>query len=136
MSDYSALNISAAGLSMERLRLDIASMNIANLNTASRIGEGYIPKQLAANIHQLKQFDSLLNYQTIENFISIELGQVKSVFEPAHPLANSQGYVEYPDLNPLTETMNLMSATRSYEANTKAFNASKIMLEETLKLGK
>ena len=136
MSDYSSLNISAMGLGVEKLRLDITSLNISNQNTAARVGEGYVPKHLVSAMQNAGQFDALLNYQQIDTTVQVLSGDVKQVYEPNHPLANSQGYVEYPDINPLTEMMNLMSATRSYEANAKAFTASRVMFDETLKLGK
>ena len=57
-------------------------------------------------------------------------------YEPAHPDANAQGYVEYPNINPMEESANLMLASRSYEANIAAFNVSKNMMQRALELNK
>lgn len=60
----------------------------------------------------------------------------KLVFDPEHPDANDQGYVQMPNVDPLKEMVDLISSTRSYEANVTVFNASKEMLMKTLQLGK
>lgn len=60
----------------------------------------------------------------------------KSVYDPEHPDANDEGYVQMPNVDPLREMVNLMSATRSYEANVTVFNANKSMLMKALEIGK
>ena len=58
------------------------------------------------------------------------------VFDPGHPDADAQGYVAYPNVNPITEMVDLMTATRAYEANVAAINATKRVLEAALSIGR
>lgn len=68
--------------------------------------------------------------------IVFDRGPFKLVFDPTHPDANEEGYVAYPNVDPLKEMVDLMSATRSYEANITSLNATKDMLLKALEIGK
>ena len=136
MADFKAFEISSAGMALEKLRVDLAAMNIANMNTAARIGEGYRPRHIEASLVGQTGFQDFMSSLDIQQLVAVRSGNVKQVYEPSHPLADQDGMVEYPDVQPLTEMMTLMNAMRSYEANARAFNASKLLIDEAIKLGK
>ncbi len=142
MELFRDFNIRASGLTAERLRMDLISNNIANANT-TRTKEGG-PYQ-----RQIPIFGEVL--ETVHNGPGtpenrpggVKVLQVTSpqtpprlVYDPSHPDANGEGYVAYPDINVVSEMVNLISASRAYEANITAFNAAKDMFRATLDLGR
>lgn len=140
--DYSSIfAISAAGMEVQRTRLDVAAMNIANVNT-SRAADGgpYIPLTSVTNtkktffdgLKQLGEINSLPQSAVIQQGNSVP----KLVFEPSHPDANIDGFVAYPGVDTVTEMVNLMTAVRAYEANTVALNAAKSMALKAIDLGR
>ncbi|HBE80263.1 MAG TPA: flagellar basal body rod protein FlgC, partial [Firmicutes bacterium] len=142
MDLFRNMEISASALTAERLRMDLISDNLANVNT-TRTKEGG-PYQ-----RKVPVFSEVLDdYMTTGGQIVSKPGGVKvlrvqpdgnpprMVFDPSHPDANADGYVLYPDINPVSEMVNLITASRSYEANVTAFNAAKTIFSASLELGK
>ncbi len=151
MSIFNTLNISASSLTAQRLRMDVASSNIANAETTrATINEDgeYEPYQrkmvsLQPNTPQFKSFLHTARYGTSSeingtkvNGIITDQAPFKNVHNPTHPDADEDGFVQYPNVDPLKETVDMMSATRSYEANITALNASKDMLLKALEIGR
>lgn len=151
MSVFNSLNASASALTAQRLRMDVVSANIANAKTTrATINEdgAYEPyrRKMVAMGSKEGSFKSFL--QQAANSRTNEATGVKVtsitedetpfpiVFQPTHPDANEAGYVELPNVDPLREMVDLMSATRSYEANITSLNASKDMLLRALEIGK
>lgn len=151
MSIFGALNTSASALTAQRLRMDVVSSNIANAQTTrATINEnGEVePYRRKMAVFEPKDgsFQSFL--QKASNTTSTVSGGVKVsriiedddpfklVYNPSHPDANDEGYVQLPNVDPLKEMVDLMSATRSYEANVTALNATKNMLLKALEIGK
>lgn len=151
MSIFGALNASASALTAQRLRMDVVSSNIANAQTtrASVNANGEVePYRRKMVVFEPKDgsFQSFL--QKASNSSSSVSGGVeatkiiednapfKVVYNPNHPDANADGYVQLPNVDPLKEMVDLMSATRSYEANVTALNATKNMLLKALEIGK
>lgn len=144
MSMFSGFHTSASALTAQRLRMDVVSSNMANAETTrGRLVDGewqpYRRKMVSLTPNQGPDFKSLLNekvqgvkVQSIEE----DNTPFKLVYQPEHPDANEQGYVQMPNVDPLREMVDLMSSTRSYEANVTALNASKNMLLKTLEIGK
>lgn len=148
---FNALHNSTSGLTLERLRMDTASSNMANANTTratvneSEEYEPYQRKMVEAKPHG-KSFQSYLNQanQKVNTpHKGVEVSKIvedeappRMEYEPDHPDANEEGYVAYPNVDPLKEMVDMMSATRSYEANVTATNASKSMLLKALEIGK
>lgn len=144
------MNISASGLTMQRLRMDIISSNIANAETtrATMVDGQWQPyrrKMIAAQPYDTK-FGSLLQ-QAMNKSASTGQGvkvtgiredqtDFKLVYDPEHPDAQEDGYVRMPNVDVLKEMVDLMSSTRSYEANVTALNATKGMLLKALEIGK
>ncbi|MCF6149306.1 MAG: flagellar basal body rod protein FlgC [Candidatus Kuenenia sp.] len=138
---FSALDISASGLTAERIRMNVIANNIANANaTKSPDGGPYRREQV--------EFQSVLNRAS--NMSDIEgterLGGVKvskimkskepfnKVFVPGHPQADENGFVEMPNVNIATEMVDLVTASRSYEANLAVINSSKDITNQALSI--
>lgn len=136
MSMFSAFNISASGLTAQRYRMDVISENVANAST-TRTEDGTPYRRKAVTFAQKGNQTSFS--RVLGNISSGYSGQgvkVASVFEdtetemnmvydPSHPDADENGYVTYPNVNIIMEMTNLIDASRAYEANSTAFNASK-----------
>ena len=139
--DYSsAFAISAAGMQVERARLDVAAMNIANVHTTRTSNGGHYSPMVATiknkksflnGLQQLGQLNSLPQVSITQQSNSVP----KLVFEPSHPDANKDGFVAYPGVDTITEMVNLMTAVRSYEANVVALNAAKSMALKAIEIG-
>lgn len=151
MSIFHSLNISSSSLTAQRLRMDVAASNIANATTTrARINENgefepYRRKMVAMQPHGQTFKHFLQKAQSTRNrytegvkatHIVHDREPFKLVYEPTHPDSNEAGYVLYPNVDPLKEMVDLMSATRSYEANITALNASKDMLLKAMEIGK
>lgn len=149
MSIFNGMNISASGLTAQQLRMDTISQNLANVNTTrDENGNPYRRKTVvfaekgndafsnALAMSSIKR-DTKLNGNGVKVTAIVEdhVASMKKVYDPSHPDADEDGYVEYPNVNTVTEMTNLIDASRSYEANVTAFNATKNMLLKGLELG-
>lgn len=139
MSVFNAMNISASGLSGERLRVDVIAGNIANQKTTRTAdGEAYRRKVAVFQENLVQANDTLT--KKVSGLKAVEIVEDDSpltpVYDPTHPDANEDGYYYLPNVDPLTEMVDLMVATRAYEANTTAINASKSMYTTALQIGK
>ncbi len=145
MGVFSGMDISASGMTAQRTRLDIISENIANVNT-TRDADGNVYKRKSV-IFQEKgypSFDEVLlgtkgcvgKGVKITNIIEDDETECRMVYDPSHPDADENGYVTYPNVNTVTEMTDMIDASRSYEANVTAFNASKNMQLKALEIGK
>lgn len=143
---FASLNISASGLSAQRLRLDIIANNLANAESTRTQTGGPYRRQLA--VFAARQ-DGSFNYYMTKALGKWSPGQGVRVtridedpspfqrrYLPGHPDADEEGYVLYPNVNVVTEMVDMISASRSYEANAAAFNASKSMALKALELGR
>ncbi|MFC7372167.1 flagellar basal body rod protein FlgC [Fictibacillus iocasae] len=149
MGIFDAINHSASGLTAQRLRMDIASSNMANADSTrgEYIDGKWQPyrRKMVVLGQKNTSFHSSLN---IAMKSSKEAGGVqasavvedssafKMVYQPSHPDADEEGYVAYPNVDPLKEMVDLMGATRSYEANVTALNAAKGMYLKALEIGR
>lgn len=146
MSFLSSLDISASGMTAQRLRLDIASQNIANIETTkTENGTPYRRKQVELEERTTTSFNTTLNNMinqsnspggVIVKKITEDQSDLKYVYNPTHPDANEEGYVEMPNVDLIQETIDGMAASRAYEANITAFNAMKLMAQKALDIGK
>ena len=150
MSVFQSFGINASGLTAERFRMDIISENIANANT-TRTDDGtpYVRKVVTFQEKNKTgaTFSSMLaNNQSRYNRYGgdgVKVGgvyedtvsQSNMVYDPAHPDADENGYVHYPNVNTITEMTNMIDASRAYEANTTAFSTSKAMAVQGLEMG-
>ncbi len=145
MDFLTAIRISTSGLNVQRTRMNVVASNLANMNT-TRTPEGgpYRKKEVIVSATDAKnkfgqELTNSLNGKLKEAKVSDiveDQSAPKMVYEPNHPDANEQGYVAYPNINLMQEMVNLMSASRSYEANITAINASKSLALKALELGR
>lgn len=152
MSLFQQLSISASALTAQRLRMDIISSNIANATTTrGRMVNGqwmpYQRKMVEFAPKGIQSFDSVLDMAMQNNQggptqgvrvtrIVEDQTPFKLVYDPSHPEANAQGYVQLPNVDLTKEMVDMLSATRAYEANVTAFNAGKNMDMKALEIGR
>ena len=147
MSFLASMGVSVSGMVAQRHRVNTIAENIANAQT-TRTPEGgpYRRREVIfAAVSNDRTFEEELKHQDRSVSTNTEVKVVGVVqdnrapilrYEPSHPDANAQGYVEYPNINAMEESANLMLASRSYEANIAAFNVSKSMIQSALDLNK
>lgn len=148
MSFLSSMNISASAMTAQRLRLDIASENIANIDTTrTEAGGPYRRKMVVFEARNetgfRRAFINAAGKSRQQGVGGVRVSEIaedaspfKSVYNPEHPDADENGYVQMPNIDLIKETVDSMSATRSYEANITAFNAIKMMAGKALEIGK
>lgn len=146
MGIFNSMDISATGLTAQRLRLDTISNNIANANTTRTLEGGPYRRQrvVFSERSSAPTFGSLLNNAINRDVsqgvrvVSIEKdpSPLSFVYDPSHPDADNEGYVAMPNVNIITEMVDMISATRSYEANITAIDAAKSMISKALEIGK
>jgi flagellar basal-body rod protein FlgC len=144
MDFFSAMRISASGLSVQRTRMNVTSSNLANVDTTRTVeGGAYKPRHaVVAAVPLAQSFDEVLGDQLHQQIASAEVvsvqaeeGQGRLVYEPSHPDANGEGYVEYPNISVVGEMTNMVTATRSYEANISAIQTIKQMAKNAFEIG-
>ncbi|MCX7746992.1 MAG: flagellar basal body rod protein FlgC [Clostridia bacterium] len=147
MGYFSALNIGASALTAQRLRMDVISQNIANANTTrTENGTPYRRRDVIFEERSPKTpFSEYLNEASKERIIGsgVRVSNIvedqapfKKVYDPGHPDANEEGYVEMPNIDIVTEMVNMISATRAYEANVTSINTSKSLAMKALEIGR
>lgn len=141
MDMFAAFDVSAAGMNIERMRLDVSATNLANANTTrGPDGTMFKPLRLVARPAAAPFSDMLtgmISANAVPRSVEIEALDVppREVFEPGHPDADARGFVAYPAVNPVSEMVQLISITRAYEANVRVFNATKSMALKALEIG-
>ncbi|HOV91236.1 MAG TPA: flagellar basal body rod protein FlgC [Syntrophorhabdaceae bacterium] len=137
------LKISASGLRAQRIRMETIATNLANIHT-TRTDEGgpYAKKEVVfrtTDLNETQGFGKVLS-ERIEGVKVEEIAksskEFEKVYDPGHPDADKEGYVIYPNVNLMEEMADMVSATRSYEANINVINTTKEMFIKTLEIGK
>ena len=144
MGFLSGMNISGSALTAQRMRMDVISENLANIDTTrTEDGEPYTRKVVVLQERSASFSDVLMNSKlgSADGGVRVvEIGEDPSpyqlVYNPNHPDANEDGYVEMPNVNVTQEMVDMISAYRSYEANVTAFNAYKDMAVKALEIGR
>ncbi len=147
MRIFHTLDVAASGLTSERLRLDIIANNLANANTTRTAGGGPYVRQLAVVASRGPERSGPFAASAGDPASAVGsgvrvLGIVRDPsppvlkYDPSHPDANEEGYVLLPNVNVVTEMVDLISATRAYEANVTALNAAKQMFLKALEIGR
>ena len=145
MGLFQAFNISASGMTAERFRTDIIAENIANVNTTNTEGGGPYRRKVVTfserDVTPFSQYFSASKNALVGNGVKVTRvsedyeNDFIETYDPANPDADENGYVFYPNVNTVTEMTNLIDATRAYEANATAFNASKSLAQAGLQIG-
>ena len=146
MSFLKALDISASGMTAQRMRLDIASENITNASTTrTENGEPYRRKMVVFESVEEGGFRQALRNASagasagggvVVSQIIEDERDFKMEYDPSHPDADENGYMRLPNVDLIKETIDSMSAARSYDANLMAFNAIELMASKALEIGK
>jgi len=147
MGYFSSLDISASGLTAQRLRMDTISQNIANVGTTrTEKGTPYRRRLVVFEERSLPgPFADYLSQDSRERFtgngvrvarIIEDSSPLRRVYDPGHPDADKDGYVMMPNVDVVTEMVNMISATRAYEANVTSITATKSMAQKALDIGK
>lgn len=147
MSMFSSFDVTASGLTAQRLRMDVIAENVANANT-TRTEDGTPYRRKVVTFEEKSQngshFSTVLgnatkNYEgtgvKVSRISEDYTTEMNMVYDPSNPDADENGYVTYPNVNIITEMTNLIDASRSYEANSTAFTASKSMAQQGLQMG-
>lgn len=145
MGMFTGIDASASGLTAERLRMDVISNNIANANTTRTEQGGAYHRRFVVFMpreKELRSFEEMLKqavgYKKTSGegvravAIMEDPQQGPLVYDPTHPDANEEGYVEKPNVNIVAEMVDMITASRAYEANTTAINAAKSMAMKAL----
>ena len=145
MGLFDSIDISGSALSAERLRMDVTAENLANANTTRGAnGEAYRRKTVVLEQQAGGGFDTALNTamgpsatgaaaRGVEVVaIAEDQSPNRMIYDPGHPDADAQGYVEMPNVDSVSEMVDLISASRAYEANVTAMQTAKSMFSKTL----
>ena len=154
MTIFHIMSTTASALTAQRLRMDVISSNIANVDTtrARQVNgewEPYRKKRVVVAEQEGNRFGSFLNVamgKSSKDAVGsgVRIKEIKDdtetpfklTYDPTHPDANAEGYVRTSNVDLLSEMVDLISASRSYEANITVFNANKAMLTKALEIGK
>lgn len=143
---FNSFNISASGLTAERLRMDIISRNIANANT-TRTAAGTPYRRQIPIFQEMKSttfsevFDRVTGQETSRDGVEVsqiteDLTPFNREYNPTHPDADKDGYVLMPNVEVVSEMINLISANRAYDANVTIMNGTKSMALKAMEIGR
>ena len=144
MAFLSSISISGSALTAQKLRMQITAQNLANADSVSVDGTPYRRKVVTLSERQKVDFNSTLT-TALEKSNSLAGVEVKSIteddsvvveFDPDHPAADENGYVTKPAIDTTEEMVEMMAASRAYEANVTMFNAVKNMASKALEIGR
>jgi len=147
LSYFNSLDIGASGLSAQRLRMDMISQNIANINT-TRTEKGTPYRRKVVVFEERSASAPFSEYLTESSKDKIsgkgvrvariveDSSPFKRVYDPGHPDADEDGYVQMPNVDLITEMVNMISATRAYEANVTSINTTKSIALKALDIGR
>ena len=143
MDFFTALDVSSSGLAAERERVNLASSNLANAES-TRSADGSGPYRRRDPVLESVPFEAALAGASGEvTATGVKVSEVvedqrpgRKVYSPSHPDADPQGYVTFPNVNPVHEVVNLLSASKSYEANASAVDTLKSMAQRALDIAR
>jgi flagellar basal-body rod protein FlgC len=133
MGLFNILDISAAGMDVQQARLEAASLNLANSNTSAAPGaQPYRPLEVV--VHSVKSLEAALPKPVVAQMAPTNAAP-RLVYNPGHPDADARGFVSLPGVDPISSMLDLISISRGYEANLRAFDVTRSLLQKTLDLG-
>lgn len=145
MGIYASLGISASGMSAQRLRMDTIASNLANADSTNGVGDAYRRKAVTMSAAPGGPGFALprptasvagegdLHGVAVTGIVE-DNSPLRRIFEPGHPLADGEGYVTRPNVNAVTEMVDLVAAARSFQSNVAAFEATKTMARDALRI--
>ncbi|KLO20815.1 flagellar basal body rod protein FlgC [Marinitoga sp. 1197] len=139
INTFRIMDIAASGMTAERFRSEVISNNLANANTTRTENGGPYRRKIVTfkevlNKNRTKR-DEQLSGVRVSN-LKEDNSPFRLVYDPGHPDADENGYVKYPNVNPLREMVDLIGAQRAYEANVAVINSAKTMFNSALSIGR
>lgn len=140
------MDTASSGLTAQRLRLDVIANNLANINTTRTPKGGPYRRQQVVFYPRgnypsfiIPFFQTMISPEQMGEGVRVisireDTAPLRLVYDPSHPDANPSGYVEYPNVNPVTEMVDMISATRAYEANVQVIQSAKNMAQKALQI--
>ena len=139
MAFLSTLNISGSGMTAQRLRLDIVSDNIANIQTTRTEDGGAYRRKMVVLEAEEPSFQQIMN-PAGDGVRAVAVvddeTELTPVYDPSHPDADEDGYVMMPNIDLVKETADAMAASHAYQANITAFNTTRQMAQSALEIGR
>ena len=141
MDFFTAMEVSASGLSAERTRMNVAASNLANAQTTQSAGGGpykrrdVVLSSVAVPGTAGSPYEQAIRGVAVSS-ISQDGNPPRLEYDPGHPQANAQGYVAYPNVNPVEEMVDMITASRAYEAGITSMSTAVNMAERALGIGK
>ena len=137
MSLFSTLDVASSALNAQSYRLNVVASNLANANSAtSSSGQPYQAREVVFAAQPLQGPGTPAGVDGVRVAAVVQSdAPAKKVYEPGNPLADKEGYVTMPNVNPVDEMVNMISASRAYQANVNVMNTTKNLLLKTLTLG-
>jgi len=133
MSLFNVFNIAGSALTAQSQRLNAVASNLANADSVtSSTGQPYRAKQVVFSAAPVDGADGAVGVKVAA--VVEDPSPLKQVYDPKHPLADSQGYVTMPNVNVVEEMVNMMSASRAYQNNVDVMTTAKTLLQQTLTL--
>ncbi len=133
MSLFSIFNVAASGMAAQSQRLNTVASNIANAESApGPDGQAYKARQV---VFAAQAVDKAGSTGVAVTRVVDDPNPPRMMYDPKHPLANEQGYVAMPNVSPVEEMVNMISASRAYQNNVETLNAAKSLLQKTLTIG-
>ena len=141
MDFFTAMEVSASGLSAERTRMNVAASNLANAQTTQAAGGGpYQRRDVVMQSVDVRGARGTPFAQAVKGVVVSQISQdatpPRLEYDPGHPQANAQGYVAYPNINPVEEMVDMITASRAYEAGVTAMTTATNMAERALGIGR
>ncbi len=139
MNIFNTMALSASGLNAQRQRLNVIAENLANAQvTRTPQGGPYLRKNVVLETQPMEDFGSLMDSPTkvaVSDIVESREGLTQQ-YDPSHPNANADGVVTWPNVNPVTEMVSLVLASRAFDANVAAFKVAKAMALKALDIGR
>jgi len=141
MDFFTAMEVSASGLSAQRTRMNVSASNLANAQTTQAAGGGpYKRRDVVLSAVAAPGASDSPNGNAVQGVAVTQIAQDASPprleYDPGHPQANAQGYVAYPNINPVEEMVDMITASRAYEAGITTMSTAVNMAERALSIGK
>ena len=130
MGMFDAMSASASGLTAHRLWMDVIASNLANAESTRSADGGPFRRQML-----VMSADGPSNGVKVDS-VSPDPAPAREVYDPGHPDADQNGIVKYPNVDPVREMVDMMTASRAFEANAVAMTTTKAMLQRALEIGK
>lgn len=144
MDFFTAMEVSASGLAAQRTRMNVASSNMANVNTTGPEGEGYRRRDVVIRSQEINGsitgsraggFASAVRSVAVADVVE-DQGAQRPDYDPGHPDADEDGYVFLPNINAVEEMVDMITASRAYEAGITALGTAVNMAERALGIGR